>query len=230
MTLSGSAAVAGVMGWPVTHSLSPRLHSHWLATYSVDGAYVPFAVRPDNLPAALRALPALGLRGVNLTLPHKVAALDHMAVLTPAALRIGAVNTVIVAPDGGLIGDNTDAYGFLANLHDGGWSANPSPAVVLGAGDAGQAVCTALWQAGVGPIRLCNRTHDHAAAVAASLGAVAQREGAAKPSIEVVAWADRNRSLKRLSRSGANVFVPAVIMNTPLSCFSMYRGSQWSKS
>jgi shikimate dehydrogenase len=76
MILSGSAKLAGVMGWPIGHSRSPRLHGHWLDRYGIDGAYVPLAVAPENLDTALRALPALGFRGVNLTLPHKEAAVD----------------------------------------------------------------------------------------------------------------------------------------------------------
>ncbi len=195
MSISGSAAIAGVFGWPIAHSLSPRLHGHWLSVHAIDGAYVPFAVRPRALPAALRALPILGLRGVNLTIPHKVAASSHMAALTPAARRIGAVNTVTVDTDGGLIGDNTDAYGFIASLQDGGWSPSPSPAVVLGAGGAARAVCTALWQAGVGPIRLSNRTNERAVALAAHFSDIAAREGSPSPAIEVVPWHHRDAAL-----------------------------------
>ncbi len=198
MIVSGSAAVAGVFGWPIAHSLSPRLHGHWLAAHGIDGAYVPFAVRPEALSAALAALPVLGLRGVNLTIPHKVTAVSHMAEITPAARCIGAVNTVTVGPGGRLLGDNTDAYGFLTNLQDGGWSPSPSPAVVLGAGGAARAVCTALWQAGVGPIRLSNRTHDRANALASHLAADlshAAGAGAPPPAIEVIPWDQRDAAL-----------------------------------
>ncbi len=87
--LTGRARLAGIMGWPVGHSLSPRLHGHWLRRHGIDGAYVPLAVPPERLAAALGALPALGFRGCNLTIPHKEAAL----ALVDRARRIGAVNT-----------------------------------------------------------------------------------------------------------------------------------------
>lgn len=100
MKLSGKAKVAGVMGWPVGHSRSPMLHSHWLRQYGIDGAYVPMAVRPEKIGQALAALPALGFAGCNLTLPHKETSLPHLAEIDGIARRIGAVNTIVVRPDG----------------------------------------------------------------------------------------------------------------------------------
>ena len=107
---------AAVMGWPVGHSLSPRLHGYWLAHHGIDGDYRALAVAPEALAQRLAGLADEGLRGVNLTLPHKPAALAMMASLSPAARAIGAVNTVVVGADGSLAGDNTDAFGFPANL------------------------------------------------------------------------------------------------------------------
>ncbi|NQV80035.1 MAG: shikimate dehydrogenase, partial [Alphaproteobacteria bacterium] len=78
MTMSGKARVAGVMGWPVGHSRSPRLHTYWLSRHDVDGAYVPLAVAPDTLEAALRGLPALGFIGANVTIPHKEAVMPFL--------------------------------------------------------------------------------------------------------------------------------------------------------
>ncbi|MBV8653995.1 MAG: shikimate dehydrogenase, partial [Alphaproteobacteria bacterium] len=100
--LSGAARKAGVMGWPVAHSRSPALHGWWLAQHRIDGAYVPMAVRPDQLATALRALPVLGFAGCNLTIPHKEAALALVDRLDPVARRVGAVNTIVVAADGTL--------------------------------------------------------------------------------------------------------------------------------
>lgn len=195
MTLTGAAAVAGVIGWPIAHSLSPRLHGFWLREYAVDGAYVPLAVAPENLSAALHGLPALGLRGVNVTIPHKVAVIDHVAEVTTTARRIGAVNTVTVRPDGSLHGDNTDAYGFLTNLEDAGWQPDDRPAVVLGAGGAARAVCAALAQAGVASIRLCNRTADRAADLISALSAAAAADTGSLPDLQIVPWADRGAAV-----------------------------------
>ena len=170
--LGGTAKLAGVIGWPVAHSRSPRLHGHWLRTYGIDGAYVPLAVAPGHLPSAIRGLAALGFRGANVTVPHKEAALLLMDHLHPVAQRIGAVNTIVIGPDGRLEGRNTDGEGFIANLRDGApdWHPGAGPAVVLGAGGAARAVLVALMDAGVAPIYLLNRTFDRAAALAAAFG------------------------------------------------------------
>ena len=170
MTLSGKARLAGVMGWPVEHSLSPRLHGYWLEHHRIDGAYVPLAVGPEGLRAALSALPALGFRGVNLTLPHKEQALDLCHVVDDMARRIGAVNTVVVR-EGRLVGSNSDAFGFMENLKQGApdWRAKASPAVVLGAGGASRAVVAALADAGAPEVRIVNRTRERAEALAEAL-------------------------------------------------------------
>jgi shikimate dehydrogenase len=171
VSLSGKARLAGVMGWPVEHSLSPRLHGYWLEQHGIDGAYVPLAVAPADLPTALTALPALGFRGVNLTLPHKEQALDLCQEVDDLARRIGAANTIVVR-DGRLFGSNSDAFGFLANLKEGApdWRAEAAPAVVLGAGGASRAVVAALADAGVPEVRLVNRTRERAEALATALG------------------------------------------------------------
>src|SRR5262249_1407580 len=136
MRITGRTRLAGIMGWPVSHSRSPALHNFWLDEHGVDGAYVPLPVRPEQLAQALRALPALGFRGCNLTIPHKQTALSIVDRVEPLARRIGAVNTIIVAADGSLEGRNTDAYGFRENVREGApdWDAAAGPAVVLGAG------------------------------------------------------------------------------------------------
>ena len=123
--MTGSTIRAGVMGWPVAHSRSPRLHGHWLARHGIDGSYQALAVAPEALAIELAALAGRGFAGVNLTVPHKQAALGLMASLSPAAAAIGAVNTVVVGAGGALAGDNSDGFGFLENLRHGtpGWSA-----------------------------------------------------------------------------------------------------------
>jgi shikimate dehydrogenase len=168
---SGKARLAGVVGWPVEHSLSPRLHGYWLEHHRIDGAYVPLAVGPEDLRTALSALPALGFRGVNLTLPHKEQALELCHETDDSARRIGAVNTIVVR-EGKLVGSNSDAFGFLENLKEGApdWRADAAPAVVLGAGGASRAVVTALAEAGAPEVRIVNRTRERAETLAASLG------------------------------------------------------------
>ena len=142
MLLSGKARVAGVMGWPVGHSRSPRLHGHWFQRYGIDGVYVPLPVRPEDVELAFRALPRLGMRGWNVTAPHKEVAARLVDELDPAARRIGAVNTVLVLEDGRTHGLNTDGAGFLANLRQQApsWRPDAGPVVVLGAGGSARAV------------------------------------------------------------------------------------------
>src|SRR6266542_3150113 len=112
--------LAGVMGDPVMHSRSPKLHNYWLAKYGLTGAYMPLAIAREHLRAALRALPALGFSGCNLTIPHKEAALKIVDTVDPLARRIGAVNCVVVAADGSLEGQNHDACGDAGQRHQPG--------------------------------------------------------------------------------------------------------------
>ena len=177
MTITGSTGLAGIMGWPVAHSRSPLLHSFWLDETGVDGAYLPLPVRPENLELALRALPVLGFRGCNLTIPHKQAALRVADRVDPLARRIGAANTIIVAPDGGLEASNTDIYGFRENLREQApdWNASAGAAVVLGAGGSARAVVAALAADGVGEVRLVNRTRNRAEAIVAALSVAGLR-------------------------------------------------------
>ncbi|MFV3127349.1 shikimate dehydrogenase [Niveispirillum sp. KHB5.9] len=187
--LTGKGLVAGVMGWPISHSRSPLLHGFWLRQYGIDGAYVPLAVPPDRAEQAIRALPALGFRGCNVTIPHKEVAFRIVDRLHGCARRIGAVNTIIVAEDGTLEGRNTDAFGFWENLVasvPAGWSVTTGPSVVLGAGGAARAIVVALLDAGAPEIRLLNRTQARAAEIAADLG---------DPRIRVGAWDGRDQTL-----------------------------------
>lgn len=160
MFLTGKARIAGVIGWPVSHSRSPRLHGHWLKTYGIDGAYVPLAVPPTRIEDAIRALPALGFAGANVTVPHKEAAVRLADDVDDFARRLGAANTLVVKPDGRIAASNSDAFGFLENLrqHAPGFRANAGPVVVLGSGGAARAVVVALADAGAPEIRIVNRT------------------------------------------------------------------------
>jgi len=156
--------LAGVIGSPIAHSKSPRLHRHWLAKYGIAGDYVPLHVEKDDLREVLRALPKMGFVGANVTIPHKVAVLDIADQVSDRATLIGAANTLIFHEDGKIIADNTDGYGFLANLKQGApnWRPDLGPAAVLGAGGAARAVIVTLWDAGVPEILLANRTRTKA--------------------------------------------------------------------
>ena len=164
--------LAGVMGDPVMHSRSPKLHNYWLAKYGLAGTYVPLAIGAERLRAALRALPALGFAGCNLTIPHKEAALDIVDKLDPLARRIGAVNCVVVAPDGSLEGRNHDGFGYIESVREAQpkWRADTGPIVVIGAGGGARAVLVGLVDQGAREIRLVNRTPARGKALAQDLG------------------------------------------------------------
>ncbi|HEY1507279.1 MAG TPA: shikimate dehydrogenase [Stellaceae bacterium] len=172
MSISGAAKLAGIMGWPVAHSRSPVLHGYWLQHYGIDGAYVPMAVKPENLRRALQALPLLGFAGCNLTIPHKEEALRAVDSYEPSAKRAGGVNTIVIDSRGQIVGSSTDGYGFMTALCTsvGGFDPGHAPAVVLGAGGAARAIVAALLDNGVREVRLVNRTPERAAKLAKELG------------------------------------------------------------
>ncbi|MBF0355438.1 MAG: shikimate dehydrogenase [Alphaproteobacteria bacterium] len=186
--ISGNAKLAGVIGWPVGHSRSPRLHNYWLERHGIDGAYIPLAVRPEDLADVLKALPRMGFRGVNLTLPHKEAALHLVDRADPMAMRIGAVNTIIFTDSGKAIGSCTDGLGFLENLrHEApDFDVTAGPCLLLGAGGAAAGIAFALDEAGAAEIRIANRTPEKAQALAERLG----------PKARVFAWEEREAALE----------------------------------
>ncbi len=155
-----SIPLAGVIGNPVAHSLSPRLHGHWLRRYGISGHYVPLEVHPDDLVEVLGAMGRMGFVGANVTIPHKETVLRLADQVTDRATLIGAANTLTFRPDGSIFADNTDGYGFIENLRQNatGWDPRSGPAAVIGAGGAARAIVVALLDAGVPEIRLTNRT------------------------------------------------------------------------
>ena len=169
--LSGHARLAGVLGWPVSHSRSPRLHGHWLETLGIDGAYVPLPVQPDRFADAVKALADLGFRGANVTIPHKQAAFEVCDVVDATAQRAGAVNTLVFR-DGRIEGSNTDGFGFLESVREQapGWQPAQGPVVLLGAGGAARAIAAALLDAGCPLVTLVNRSRERAEALARDLG------------------------------------------------------------
>lgn len=187
---------AGVIGWPVAHSRSPKLHGFWLKQYGIDGRYDRLPVPPEDLGRFLKALPKEpGFRGINVTLPHKVAILPFLAEIDPVARRIGAANTIVVREDGSLWGSNTDAFGFIESLRadaPAGWIASAGPAAMLGAGGAARGVAVALLDAGAPLVRVINRSLERAQALAAEFG----------PRLQAVDWGERSSAL-----AGANLLV-----------------------
>ncbi|MBU3738259.1 MAG: shikimate dehydrogenase [Rhodoferax sp.] len=183
--------LAGVMGWPVAHTRSPAIHNHWIAHHRLKGAYVQLPVHPDRLADAIRGLPALGFAGCNVTVPHKVAAMALMDELTPTARRVAAINTIVVRPDGSLLGANNDGAGYIQSLRDAepDWRGDCGPALVLGAGGAARAIVCALLDEGVPQVRLTNRTPERAQALAEVFG----------ERVQVVPWAERHAAMAGVS-------------------------------
>lgn len=164
--------LAGVIGFPISHSRSPALHGYWLKHYKIDGAYVPLAIAPDDLKQTLEALPKMGFAGVNLTIPHKETAFaicSALGVVDDIAQKVGAVNALVFAQGKIIKATNTDGYGFIANLKDGApdWQPETSRALVLGAGGAARGIIAALLDAGVASIEIINRTRAKAEILAA---------------------------------------------------------------
>jgi shikimate dehydrogenase len=180
--LTGHARLAGIIGWPVAHSRSPRLHGFWLERHAIDGAYVPLAIRPDAFALGVRGLLAAGFAGANVTIPHKPAAFALCDSVDPSAQRAGAVNTLVFR-GGKIEGSNTDGWGFLANLRAHGVDPAAGPALVLGAGGAARAVVAALLDSGIA-VTIANRTPEHAEALAHDL-----------PDLRIIPWERRSDAL-----------------------------------
>jgi shikimate dehydrogenase len=180
--ITGNARLAGVIGWPVSHSRSPLLHNFWLARHGIDGAYVPLAVAPGDFVRVVAGLQLAGFAGANVTIPHKEAAFAICTRVDESARRAGAVNTLVFA-DGKVVGGNTDGAGFVANLHAAGIDPAAGPALLLGAGGAARAIAAALLAEGVA-VSVTNRSPARAEALAAAL-----------PGLRVLDWARRDAAL-----------------------------------
>ena len=168
MSLSGKAKLAGIIGWPVTHSLSPVLHGHWLAEYQIDGAMVPLAARAEDFSAIIDGARRAGFKGVNVTVPHKESAFAIAHHLDQAALSAGAAN-LLIFHEGRIEARNTDSLGLAESLRENICALNGGSAVLLGAGGAARGAIAALDMLGAGKIHLLNRDSRRAANLAASL-------------------------------------------------------------
>lgn len=152
--ISGRTAVFGIFGYPVEHTFSPGMHNAAFATIGLNGCYVPFAVHPESLGNAIRSIIPLGIRGVNITVPHKEKVLPFLDELSEDASLIGAVNTIEVVR-GRLIGHNTDGRGFVRSLRDdAGFRPKGKAFLLVGTGGAARAISFSLALAGAGTILL----------------------------------------------------------------------------
>lgn len=170
--ISGKTTVVGLIGWPVSHSVSPPMHNAAFTALGLDWCYVPLPVPvepPERIGEAVRGLVALGLAGANVTVPHKQSVMPHLHRLSPAAQAIGAVNTIRVERDGTLLGDNTDAPGFVADLRSHGIDPTGQHVLVLGAGGSARAVVYGLASAGAASITVANRTVSRAETLIAAI-------------------------------------------------------------
>ncbi len=175
--ISGTTQLLGLIGDPVSHSLSPAMHNAALAALGENYCYVPFPVAPDQLPTAVAGLAALGVQGFNVTIPHKQAIVPLLAQVDPRAARVGAVNTVYRLPGGGWGGTNTDIEGFLQPLL--GLDLQGIPALILGCGGAARAVIQGCLELGIRPLRVAGRSLEKVAALRQIW-----------PEVEPVAWED----------------------------------------
>lgn len=165
--------LAGVIGDPISHSLSPCLHGHWLKRYGLRGHYIPLHINHADLPEVLHTLPRMGFVGVNVTLPHKELVLSLADIVTDRAALIGAANTLTFTASGQIQADNTDGMGFLANIRQTlpGWRASAGPALVLGSGGAAKAIVSALVSDGAPVVHVANRTRARADGLKEQFGA-----------------------------------------------------------
>ncbi|MFO8125102.1 shikimate dehydrogenase [Yoonia sp.] len=179
---------AAVIGNPVSHSLSPKLHGYWLKRYGIEGEYTALQVMEDALETTLRTLPSQGFIGANVTIPHKVNVMQFADKITDRATLIGAANTLTFKEDGRIFADNTDGYGFIANLRQGApeWDPKRGPAAIFGAGGAARAIIVALADAGVPEIIVANRTRAKAEALRSDFGA----------RVSVVDWVQADKMLE----------------------------------
>ena len=172
--------VAAVIGHPVNHSRSPRMHNFWLAHFGLEGYYIPLDIDPKKFERSIRNLPELGLVGANITIPYKEKVLKIADKISDRAALVGAANTLTFLPNGGIYADNTDGYGFLQNIKSKykDWSAREGISVVFGAGGASRAILAALIEDGASDIILANRTRSRADQLKSEFGA----------KIKVVEW------------------------------------------
>ncbi len=191
LTIKGTTQLLGVIGYPVKHSMSPIMHNAAIATLGLDYVYLPFPIAPEQLKTALDGFAAVGLKGFNITIPHKQTIMPLLTQVSDVAQAIGAVNTVWWS-DAGWCGTNTDAAGFLAPLQALGRDWSQSPALILGSGGAARAVVAACHQLGCPEILVVGRSADKLAAFDQSW-----QMSPLKPNLSAHAWDQLDQLLPR---------------------------------
>lgn len=231
MQINGRTMVVGLMGWPVSHSFSPAMHNAAAMVAGVDVVYVPLPVKGDDVETAVLALPTLGFRGVNVTIPHKQAVMPFLDEIDPAARAIGAVNTIVVeAGDWGLgargwrlVGYNTDWSGLLADLAALNVSVAGRDCLVLGAGGSARAVAYGLAAAG-GRVQVLARRTEQARQVVADLSPFVANLSSQRPLPE--AWLN-HWPLAELKTAVSATTAPLIINTTPLGMTPNEDASIW---
>ncbi len=172
-TTETSPYLAGVIGHPISHSKSPKLHNYWLSKYNINGFYIPFSVTTDKLQVSIKSLIDLGFNGVNVTIPHKTNVLSFADSVTDRAALIGAANTLYFSKNGTVHADNTDGYGFIQNIIDEipDYDFYDKTALIYGAGGSARAIASALISNGVREVGITNRTRSKAQIISEDLGA-----------------------------------------------------------
>ena len=183
--IHGTTQIYGVIGDPISHSLSPSLQNPAFAALGIDAVYVTFRVAPASLGDALRGLLALNVQGINVTVPHKSDVFQYLDAVTDTARKIGAVNT-LRNDSGHWIGENTDATGFIRSLEPLGLSLSGSSVGMLGAGGAARGVAVGLLNAGVSRLFICNRNHERAIVLAELLQASFGQQSVRAVSLEQI--------------------------------------------
>ena len=228
--INGRTQLIGLIGWPVSHSFSPAMHNAAAQAAGLNYVYLPLPVRPENVATAVTALPTLGFRGVNVTIPHKQAVMPLLDEIDPAAAAIGAVNTIVVESgqgsgdqrslgaggQGSMVGYNTDWSGFLADLAALAVPVAGRDCLVLGAGGSARAVVYGLMTAGA-RVRVLARRVEQAQQLITGL-----QTGLLPPTAFLEA-----RSLMELAAAVSATTAPLIINTTPLGMSPQVDGSPW---
>ncbi len=214
MKINAETQLIGLLGWPISHSLSPQMHNAAAQDLGLNWVYLPLPVRPKNVATAVAGLAALGFRGVNVTVPHKQTVMPHLDEITEGAQAIGAVNTIKVGADGQLTGYNTDWSGFMADLVALDIDVNGRDCIVLGAGGSARAVAFGLARAG-GQVQILARKLDQAIDLVSDL----------VPFIDDAAL--MARPLQALKTVVASTKKPLIINTTPVGMQNSPHVSVW---